>query len=150
MFRSSKLTALLVATASIAPLAIPVAASATATPDVQGNRLTVNSDAADPIIFTVVDVAGVRKIALNGVATTLTADANAEIIVNAGGEVDTVNANALAAPDYRSPAVNGGEGNDFVTGGAQCRRPQWRRRRRHPHRWQRQRHRSTAATRPTR
>jgi Ca2+-binding RTX toxin-like protein len=113
MFRSSKLAALLVATASIAPLAIPVAASATATPDVQGNTLTVTSDAADQIVLSVLN----GKIALNGVATALDAGAAAQIVVNAGAEADLVDASALTAASYGALTINGDAGTDILTGG---------------------------------
>ncbi|HEX6667703.1 MAG TPA: calcium-binding protein [Solirubrobacterales bacterium] len=117
MFRSSKLAALLVAAAAIALLAFPVMASATATPDVQGNVLTVTSDAADQIILSVVEVEGVRQIALNGEATGLAAGPDAEIVVNAGAEDDVVDASALVAADYGALTINGEAGLDILTGG---------------------------------
>ncbi|HEX5609565.1 MAG TPA: calcium-binding protein [Solirubrobacterales bacterium] len=113
MFRSSKLAALLVATASFAPLAIPVAAGAAVTSDVQGNALNVTSTAADQIILSVVN----NKIAVNGVATALDAGPNAQIVVNAGGEADTVDASALAAASYGALTINGEAGEDKLTGG---------------------------------
>ncbi|HEX5609566.1 MAG TPA: calcium-binding protein [Solirubrobacterales bacterium] len=117
MFRSSKLAALLVAAAAIALLAFPVMASATPTPDVQGNVLTVTSDGADQIVLSVVEVEGVRQIALNSAPTGLAAGAGAEIIVNAGGEDDVVDASALAAADYGALTINGDAGVDILTGG---------------------------------
>ena len=92
-------------------------ASATATPDVQGNVLTVSSDGADEIILSVVEVEGVRQIALNGVATGLAAGPDAEIVVNADAEDDVVDASALVAADYGALTINGDAGLDKLTGG---------------------------------
>jgi Ca2+-binding RTX toxin-like protein len=55
---------------------------------------------------------------VNGQATTLAADRNAKIVVNAGDGADTVNASALAAADYSTLSLNGGDGDDLLTGGS--------------------------------
>jgi Ca2+-binding RTX toxin-like protein len=95
-------------------LLVPTAASATVTPVVNGNTLTVSSDgAADAITLSA--PAGVINV--NGTATTLAANDAAQIVVNAGGGNDTVDASALAAASYGSLAINGGEGDDLLTGG---------------------------------
>ena len=94
------------------------ASSADATvepPVVNNNNLTVTSDAgADTITL---GVAG-GFITVNGTATTLAADPQAQIVVNAGGGGDTVDATGLAATNYGTLAINGGEGDDLLTGGA--------------------------------
>jgi Ca2+-binding RTX toxin-like protein len=105
------LTALL---AAIGALAIPSAASATVTTDVTNNTLTVNSN-DDPDTATLTAVGGV--IVVNATPTTLAANDNAQIVVNANGGNDVVDASALAAANYGSLTINGGEGNDLATGG---------------------------------
>ena len=57
-------------------------------------------------------------ITVNGPATTLAADDNAKIVVNAGDGADTVDASALAVTNYATLTINGGEGDDLLTGGA--------------------------------
>jgi Ca2+-binding RTX toxin-like protein len=91
-------------------------ASATVEPPVvSNNTLTVTSDAgADTITFGVAN----GFITVNGTATTLEATTAAEIVVNAGGGNDTVDASALAATNYGTLNINGGEGDDLLTGGA--------------------------------
>ena len=77
--------------------------------------MTVTSDqAADTI--TLAAAGGV--ITVNGQATTLAADRNAKLVVNAGDGADTVDASALAAANYSTLTVNGGEGDDLLTGGS--------------------------------
>jgi Ca2+-binding RTX toxin-like protein len=110
-----KWAALAAALASIALVLGPESASANVTPEVAGSKLTVKGDGQnDAIALTV--VAG--KLAVNGTATTLSADANAEIVVEAGGGNDTVDASALANANYKSLVASGDEGNDKITGGA--------------------------------
>jgi Ca2+-binding RTX toxin-like protein len=107
--------ALTVALATIGALAIPAAAGATVTSDVTDNALTVTSDgAADTISLA---TAG-GFITVNGAPTTLQANDNAQIIVNAGGGNDTVDASTLAAANYAGLSINGGDGDDLLTGGA--------------------------------
>jgi Ca2+-binding RTX toxin-like protein len=109
--RSAMLVAVLAAMVSFA---IPTAAGAEVRSEVQGNKLTVNSDgAADTITLSVVGGA----IGVNGTATALNAAANAEIVVNGGGGNDVVDASALVAASGVL-ALNGGDGDDTVTGGA--------------------------------
>jgi Ca2+-binding RTX toxin-like protein len=79
-----------------------------------GNNLTVTSDGAGDTI-TLAAAAGV--VTVNGTATTLPADANAQIVVNAGGGNDTVDATGLGT-SYGTLTINGGEGDDLLTGGA--------------------------------
>jgi Ca2+-binding RTX toxin-like protein len=117
---SVKWATLTVAVAAMVSLAIPAAAGAAVNSDVQGNLLTVSSDgAADTITLSVALVGNppVPKIAVNGTATALDSGANAEIVVNAGGGADVVDASALGAADYQALTVNGGEGDDTLTGG---------------------------------
>ncbi len=111
---SMKWAKLMVAVAAIVSLAIPATAGAAVQSVVQGDRLVVSSDAAaDTITLTVVGGA----IAVNGAGTALNAGANAEIVVNGGGGADVVNASALLATDYDELTLNGGEGDDILTGG---------------------------------
>jgi Ca2+-binding RTX toxin-like protein len=111
-----KRVALTAALVSIGALAAPTAASAVvAPPDVNGTTLTVTSD-GDGDTITLAAAAGL--ITVNGTATTLPADNAAQIVVNAGGGADTVNASALAVVNYGSLTINGGDGDDLLTGGA--------------------------------
>jgi Ca2+-binding RTX toxin-like protein len=106
--------ALIAAVAAVA-LATPTTASAAVTTSVNADTLTVTSDQeADTI--TLAAAGGV--ITVNRQATTLAADDNAKIVVNAGDGADTVDANALAAADYSALTVNGGNGDDLLTGGS--------------------------------
>ena len=87
MKRFPKRAALAAALASIGALAVPSAASATvAPPVVLGNTLTVTSDADGD---TITLAAANNVITVNGAATTLQANGNAEITVNAGEGEDT-------------------------------------------------------------
>jgi Ca2+-binding RTX toxin-like protein len=90
--------------------------AAVAPPEVNGNALTVTSDAEGDSIALAV-AAGV--VTVNGTATALPADGNAQIVVNAGGGNDTVDATALGT-SYGSLTINGGEGDDLLTGGAKA------------------------------
>ena len=106
--------ALIAAVAAVA-LATPTTASAAVTTSVNADTLTVTSDQeADTI--TLAAAGGV--ITVNRQATTLAADDNAKIVVNAGDGADTVDASALAAADYSALTVNGGNGDDLLTGGS--------------------------------
>ena len=108
--------ALIAALATVALLTVAGSASAAVEPPVVvGNNLTVTSDAAADTVT--LSVTG-GFIAVNGTATTLAADKNAEIVVNAGGGNDTVDASALAVTNYNTLTINGGEGDDLLTGGA--------------------------------
>jgi Ca2+-binding RTX toxin-like protein len=114
MSKFSKTAALIAAIAAFA-LAAPTGAGAAVTQTVNADTLTVTSDqAADTI--TLAAAGGVLTV--NGQATTLAADRNAKIIVNAGDGADTVNASALAAADYSTLTLNGGDGDDLLTGGS--------------------------------
>jgi Ca2+-binding RTX toxin-like protein len=106
--------ALVAALAGVA-LAAPTSAKAAVTINVNGDTLTVTSDQeADTITL----AAAGGFITVNRQATTLAANDNANIIVNAGDGADTVDASALAAADYSALAVNGGNGDDLLTGGS--------------------------------
>ena len=106
--------ALIAALAGIA-LAGPTPAKAAVTTNVNGDTLTVTSDQeADTITL----AAAGGFITVNRQATTLAADDNAKIVVNAGDGADTVDASALAAADYSALTVNGGNGDDLLTGGS--------------------------------
>ena len=109
--------ALIVALASIGVMFTADSASAAvAPPEVNGSTLTVKSDAEGDTIALAV-AAGV--VTVNGTATTLPADGNAQIVVNAGGGNDTVDATALGT-SYGSLAIDGGEGDDLLSGGAKA------------------------------
>ena len=112
----SRRLALIAALATIGVLALASTANATvAPPVVNNNTLTVTSDGgADTITL---GVAG-GFLTVNGTATTLAADVNAQITVNAGGGGDTVDATALGNTSYGTLNINGGEGDDLLTGGA--------------------------------
>lgn len=115
MFTFPKRVALVCALAAVGVLSAASDASATVEPPVvTGDNLTVTSDATGDTIALAV-AAGV--VTVNGTATTLTADANAQIVVNAGGGNDTVDATGLGA-NYGTVTINGGEGDDLLTGGA--------------------------------
>jgi Ca2+-binding RTX toxin-like protein len=104
--------------AAIGALTVPNVAGATIQPVVNNNTLTVTSDAdPDTIVLTKAGL-GNNMLTVNGVVTTLFAGDNSQIVVNAGGGNDTVDASALAAADYGSLQINGGDGNDLLTGGA--------------------------------
>jgi len=106
--------AFIAALAGIA-LAAPTTAKAMVTTNVNGDTLTVTSDQeADTITL----AAAGGFITVNRQATTLAADDNAKIVVNAGDGADTVDASALAAADYSALTVNGGNGDDLLTGGS--------------------------------
>jgi len=106
--------ALIAALAGVA-LAAPTTAKAAVTTNVNGDTLTVTSDQeADTITL----AAAGGFITVNRQATTLAADDNAKIVVNAGDGADTVDASALAAADYSALTVHGGNGDDLLTGGS--------------------------------
>jgi Ca2+-binding RTX toxin-like protein len=122
MSLSAKWATLAVAVASMFLLIGPASASAQITGiTVAGNTLTVEADGdADQITLTAVDELGVLVIAVNGAATALPANDNAEITVESGGGNDTVIASALLTANYKSLVVNAGEGDDSITGGARA------------------------------
>jgi Ca2+-binding RTX toxin-like protein len=114
MIRLNRRAAVTAALASIAALSAPAAANATVTPVVNNTTLTVTSDdVGDTITLSVVN----GHLAVGAAETTLNADNNADIVVNAGGGNDIVDASALAAANYKTLTVSGGEGNDTLTGG---------------------------------
>lgn len=109
--------ALVAALASIGVMFTADSSSAAVAPlEVNGSTLTVTSDAEGDAI-TLAVAAGV--VTVNGTATALPADGNAQIVVNASGGNDTVDATALGT-SYGSLTVNGGEGDDLLTGGAKA------------------------------
>jgi Ca2+-binding RTX toxin-like protein len=106
--------ALVAALAGVA-LAAPTTAKAAVTINVNGDTLTVTSDQeADTIAL----AAAGGVITVNRQATTLAANDNAKIVVNAGDGADTVDASALGTADYSALTVNGGNGDDLLTGGS--------------------------------
>jgi hypothetical protein len=106
--------ALVAALAGLA-LTAPTTAKAAVSVNVNGDTLTVTSDQeADTI--TLAAAGGFNTV--NRQATTLAADDNAKIIVNAGDGADTVDASALGTGDYSALTVNGGNGDDLLTGGS--------------------------------
>jgi Ca2+-binding RTX toxin-like protein len=105
----------LIAAVAAVALATPNSARAAVTTDVNGDTLTVTSDQeADTITL----AAAGGFLTVNRQATTLAADDNAKIVVNAGDGADTVDASALATADYSALTVNGGNGDDLLTGGS--------------------------------
>jgi Ca2+-binding RTX toxin-like protein len=111
-----KWAALAAALASIALMLSPGWASANVTPEAAPPKLTVKGDNADDTI-TLTVIGG--KLAVNGAVTNpeVDADANAEIVVEAGGGNDTIDASALPNGQYKSLVASGGEGDDTITGG---------------------------------
>jgi Ca2+-binding RTX toxin-like protein len=110
-----KRVALIAALIAIAVLTASTTASADVTPVVDGRVLTVTGgDGADTIAL---GAAG-GFITVNGNPIRLASDGNGEIIVNANGGNDEVDASALAQADYGSLTINGGDGDDALTGGA--------------------------------
>jgi Ca2+-binding RTX toxin-like protein len=104
--------------AAIGALAVPAVAGATIQPPViNNNTLIVTSDEeADTIVLGT--AVGFNNLTINGVPTALIAGNNAQIVVNAGGGDDTVDASALVAANYATLQINGGDGDDLLTGGA--------------------------------
>lgn len=96
-------------------LAAPANARAAVTTNVNGDTLTVTSDQA-PDTITLTTAGGV--ITINRQATTLAANDQAKIVVNAGDGADTVDATALANSDYAALTIDGGNGDDLLTGGS--------------------------------
>ena len=116
MISLSRRLALVAALAAVGVLGAASSADAAVEPPVvTNNTLTVTSDAAADTIT--LGVAG-GFITVNGTATTLEATTAAEVVVNAGGGNDTVDASALGTTNYNNAAINGGEGDDLLTGGA--------------------------------
>jgi Ca2+-binding RTX toxin-like protein len=116
MFSLPRRLALIAALATVGVLSAASSAGATvAPPVVNNNSVTVTSDAGADTIT--IGVAG-GFITVNGTATTLVADNNAQIIVNAGGGNDTVDATGLGTTNYEKATINGGEGDDLLSGGS--------------------------------
>jgi Ca2+-binding RTX toxin-like protein len=108
--------ALVVALATVGVLVAASSAGATVEPPVviDSGLIVTSDDGADTITL---GVAG-GFITVNGAATTLAADNNAQVIVNAGGGNDTVDATGLGTTSYDKATINGGDGDDLLTGGA--------------------------------
>jgi Ca2+-binding RTX toxin-like protein len=118
------------AAAGIMAFAVPSAASAAVTPSVNGNELTLTSDAAsDNITLTVAggNIAHNLPIA-GGIANNtdfdpgpgtinLPSNGTVSLVVNAGAGNDNVN---VSAPTFAgNPALNGGDGDDIILGSPQ-------------------------------
>jgi Ca2+-binding RTX toxin-like protein len=116
MFSFPRRLALTAALAAVGVLFAASSAGATVEPPVViDNGLIVTSDdGADTIT---IGVAG-GFITVNGAPTTLAADNNAQVVVNAGGGNDTVDATGLGTTSYDKSTINGGDGDDLLTGGA--------------------------------
>ena len=84
--------------------ATPTTAKAAVTTDVNGNTLTVTERSGGRHDH---PAAAGGVITVNRQATTLVADDNAKIVVNAGDGADTVDASALSQPPttWRSPST---------------------------------------------
>jgi Ca2+-binding RTX toxin-like protein len=116
MISLSRRLALVAALAAVGVLGAASSADAAVQPPVvNNNTLTVTSDAAGDTI-TIAAAGGF--ITVNGTPTTLEATTAAEVVVNAGGGNDTVDTSALSAMNYNNATINGGEGDDLLTGGA--------------------------------
>jgi Ca2+-binding RTX toxin-like protein len=115
MSKFSKTVALIAAIAATA-FAAPTGAGAAVTQTVNADTLTVTSDQAADTITLVAKTGGVLTV--NDQPTTLAADGNAKIVVNAGDGADTVNASALPADAYSTLTISGGDGDDLLTGGS--------------------------------
>jgi Ca2+-binding RTX toxin-like protein len=115
MSKLSKTEALIAATAALA-LAAPTGAGAAVTQTVNADTLTVTSDQAADTITLAAKTGGVLTV--NDQPTTLVADGNAKIVVDAGAGADTVNASALPADAYGTLTISGGDGDDLLTGGS--------------------------------
>src|SRR5688572_4074446 len=96
------------AIAALGALAIPATSNAAVTPVVENTTLTITSNQDSDTIA--IGVAG-GILTVNGTATGLAANEQAIIRVAAGDGDDTVDASALAAADYNSLDVSGGNGN---------------------------------------
>ena len=132
----------------------PAAANATVTPQIDGTGkiLTLTGDDTAETITLGVDAAGNLTHnfgAANGlsgatdfnpdpaVTTTLPSDGSVDVILNAAGGNDNIN---FAAPNLKTPTINGGDGDDTINGTRGRRRHRRRQR-------QRSHHRRSAATR---
>jgi len=95
---------------------VPSSASAAVTPTVDGQgNLNITGDGAnDTITITAAD----GFLAVNGTATTATADPARSITVDAGAGTDTVDLSALTAAHYRQSLLRGGDDVDTLAGGA--------------------------------
>jgi Ca2+-binding RTX toxin-like protein len=107
-------TAALIAALAATVFALPSGAGAAVTTTVNADTLTVTSD-QEADTTTLAAAGGV--ITVDRQATTLAANNNAKIIVNAGDGDDSVDASALAAADYSTLTLNGGDGDDLLIGG---------------------------------
>ncbi len=100
--------ALLLLLASAAP------AGAAVTSEVIDGALIVQGDEeANGVELTVEG----GRIAVNGTATALVANANARIVVDSFAGADRVDADTLLADQYANLVFTGGEGDDLLTGG---------------------------------
>ena len=107
--------ALLAALATFGVLSLASGASAAvAPPVVVGNVVTVSGDDA-PDTITIAAAAGF--VTVNGTPTTLPANAEAQVVANGGGGDDAIDLTGLGT-SYGSATINGGEGDDSLTGGA--------------------------------
>jgi Ca2+-binding RTX toxin-like protein len=109
--------------AAVAGVLLPAAASANVASVVNGNTLTVTGDGdPDTITLAIALTPGGRRLSVSDGATTTTttlpADDAAQIFVDGGGGNDTVDASALGSADYGSLTIDGGDGEDQLTGGA--------------------------------
>jgi Ca2+-binding RTX toxin-like protein len=98
--------------AGVAAFALPGVADAAVTSTFEGGKLTVTSDdAADTITLGVAN----GQITAPGV-NNVPNDGSVSLVVNANGGNDTINA---SAPSFAgSPEINGGDGDDTITGSA--------------------------------
>jgi Ca2+-binding RTX toxin-like protein len=127
----SRRAAALAAVAAVTALALPTAAGAAVTPAFVGGTLTLTGDAADNAIV-LSDGTGANPvlkhnlpIGENGidsatdfnptpnVITTLPADGNVKVAVDALGGNDTVN---LSGATIKGATIDGGEGDDIIVG----------------------------------
>ena len=112
-----RIVAWLAVSAALALLAFPGVASAAVVASAAGGVLTATSDAADPIAITCV----ANAVKVNGAdpAPTQPCDAIATIDVNGGpgaNAITLVGVTIAAFPDLTAVDVDGGDGDDTITG----------------------------------
>jgi Ca2+-binding RTX toxin-like protein len=119
MSPSSKWAALAVAVTSIGALAGPSAASAlTIEEPIPNKQLVVKGEPGPDNIALSVNPTTNKIIVVNVGGDTIDAGASAEIVVESGGGADIVDTSALVQTNFKSLIVDGGEGEDQITGSA--------------------------------
>src|SRR4051794_28783257 len=108
--RSVPRPAVVALTAGIAIFAVPAAANAAVTSTFANGTLTVTSDDASDTITLGVAGANITAPGVNNVPN----DGSVNLVVNGGGGNDNIN---VSAPSFAgTPALNGDDGDDTITG----------------------------------